>query len=100
MEEDFYTQEGILAMQARVIEVVKKLAAEKGVRLDPHGIVFFDGSMSLPERGAPWKLTLHAHGKAEAFLLSVRELRAVKAGWVAMVSPRIRMALTRLSAAR
>lgn len=99
MESDFYTREGVLDMQMRLGEVIKGLTREKGVRLDPGGVVFFDGSMSLPERGTPWKVTLCCHGRSETVLLLAEDLTEFKAGRLSMVPTRIGMALNRLSGA-
>lgn len=83
-------------MQARIVDVVNRLAAEKGVRLDPGPPSFFDGSMSLPASGVPWKVTLRSRGESKTVLLAVDDLVDFKAGRLSMVSTQIGMALNAL----
>ncbi len=95
-DRDFSTQHGVFGMQTRIIDLVNRLAAEKGVRLDPGHPSFFDGSMSLPEPGAPWKVTLRSGGESESVLLAADELADFKAGRLSIVMSRIEMALNAL----
>lgn len=99
MDPDFYTQQGVLDMQLRITELVNCLAAEKAVLLDPGSPIFFDGSMSLPEPGVPWKVTLHSHGKSQAVVLPVDDLADFKAGRLSMVPLKVGMALNALRSA-
>ena|SRR2546428_13114992 len=96
MDWDFYTQQGVLDMQKRLAEVVRAHAAERGLRLTPDGLVFFDGSGSLPAHGAPWKITLHTgQGKADV-VLSASDLADFKAGRRSTVPAQIGTALDSL----
>ncbi len=102
MDWDFYTREGVLDMKARLADAVKALAVEKGVRLAPDGIVFFDGSMNLPAHGTPWKITLHSGAEKESVLLSAASLADFKAGRFSnsTVPAQIGMALNNLHGPR
>jgi len=95
--DDFYTQAGVIEMRVRLVKVVRALATERGVRLNPDGPVFFDGSMSLPAPGAPWNLALHSPlGKSATVVLSSEDLTEFKAGRWSLVPHRIEMALNTL----
>jgi hypothetical protein len=92
--DDLYTQAGVIDMRVRLVKVVRTLATEKGVRLNPDGPVFFDGSMSLPPPGAPWKLALHSTlGKSTTVVLSSEDLTEFKAGRWSPVASQIERAL-------
>jgi len=72
--------------------------SEKAIRLDPGGLVFFDGSMELPKPGVPWKVTLHSRGKSQTVVLSVDEPANFKAGDFSTVPHEVAMALDQLAA--
>ena len=96
MAAEFHTQQGVLRMQARLIEIVRNFANEKRVELDPYGPEFFDGSMSLPERGAPWKMTLRSRGKSKDVVFKASDLEDLDTGRLSMVPKQIGMALNEL----
>jgi len=92
--DDLYTQAGVIDMRVRLVKVVRTLATERGVRLNPNGPVFFDGSMSLPAPGAPWKLALHSTlGKSATVVLSSEDLTEFNAGRWFPVASQIERAL-------
>ena len=96
--DDLYTQDGVIDMRVRLVKVVRTLATERGIRLNPNGPVFFDGSMSLPAPGAPWKLALHSTlGKSATVVLSPEHLTEFKAGRWSPVTSRIGEALSALT---
>ena len=85
-------------MRVRLVKAVRALAAEKGVRLSPGGPVSFEGSMSLPVPGVPWKLMLHsALGKSAAAVLSPQHLEEFKAGHWSPAARQIGEALNALA---
>lgn len=95
--DELYTQAGVIDMRVRLVKVVRTLATEKGVRLSPTGPVVFDGSMSLPGPGAPWKLALHSPlGKSATLVLSSEDLTEFKAGRGSPVTIQIGEALSAL----
>jgi hypothetical protein len=99
--DDLYTQTGVIDMRVRLVKVVRTLATERGVQLNPNGPVFFDGSMSLPAPGAPWKLVLHSPlGKSATVVLSPTHLTEFKAGRCSPVTSRIERALDTLTGSR
>lgn len=75
-----YTQRGVLNTQVRVLERLRALAAERNVRLDPGSPIWFDGRMSLPAPGEPWKLALSAHGESATAEFTPGELDDFLAG--------------------
>ena len=96
--DDLYSQAGVIDMRARLVKAVRALAAEKGVRLNPGGPVSFEGSISLPVPGVPWKLMLHSPlGKSAAAVLSSQVLEEFKAGRSSPVARQIGEALNALA---
>ena len=96
--DDLYTQAGVIDMRMRLIKVVRTLATEKGIRLNPERPVFLDGSMSLPAPDAPWTLMLHSRlGKSATVVLSSQHLTEFKAGRWSLVTSRIGEALNTLA---
>ncbi len=91
------TQQGVLAVQLRVAERLKRLLAKGKVRLDPGSPIWFDGRMELPRPGEPWKLTLSSHGTTTSIELTPAELDAFLAAWrTEVVSQKLGRALDAL----
>ena len=67
-----YTRLGVLAVQIRVADRLKRLLAERRMSLD--STMWFDGRMDLPKPGESWKLTLFSRGKPASIELSPAEL--------------------------
>jgi hypothetical protein len=95
---DLYSRAGVIDMRVRLVKTVRTLAAEKGVPLNPGGPVSFEGSISLPVPGVPWKLMLHsALGKSALAVLSSQHLEEFKAGRWSPVARQIGEALNALA---
>jgi hypothetical protein len=68
-----YTQQGVLNIQLRAYERLKRLLAERDIWLDS-GPIWFDGNMALPTPGDPWKLALSSHGESATVEFTPAEL--------------------------
>ena len=92
-----YSQEGVLAVQVRVWELLRGFLSERNVVLDPGSPLWFDGRLDLPKPGEPWKMTLYSHGARTSVEFRPTELDAFLAGHSnEIVSRRLRRAIDAL----
>jgi hypothetical protein len=95
--DDLYSPANVIDLRVRLTRAVRLLAAERGVQLYPDRPVF-DGVMSLPAPGAPWKLMLHSpRGSSATVVLAPEHLAQFKAGGWSPVISRIEEALDTLT---
>ena len=92
-----YSQQGVLATQLRVQEVLGRLLGEHGIVLDSGSPLWFDGRLDLPKPGEPWKMTLSCHGAVTSIEFRPTELDAFLVGQSnEVVSRRLRRAVDAL----
>ncbi len=96
-----YSQRGVLKTQERIVEVLRRLLAERGVLLDPGGLTWFDGRLNLPTPAEPWKMALSSHGVTASVEFTPAELDAFVLGYPGeVVSGRLRQAVSALQPPR
>jgi hypothetical protein len=76
-----YTPQGVLAVQVRVHERLRRLLVERGIVLDPGSPLWFDGRLDLPKPGDRWKITLSRHGATASVEFTPTELDAFLSGY-------------------
>ncbi len=92
-----YTPQGVLAVQVRVHERLRRLLVERGIVLDPGSPLWFDGRLDLPKPGERWKITLSRHGATASVEFTPTELDAFLSGYPKeVVSGRLRQAVAAL----
>jgi hypothetical protein len=100
MAADYHTQQGFQALQLRLLQTLKTLADEKGVRLIE--FIWMGGTGSLPTLNGPVSLTLvQSSGEQERVTLDGADLKAWLAGasWP-NVDRKLAQALNALAARR
>jgi hypothetical protein len=71
-----YTPQGVLAVQVRIHERLRRFLVERDIVLDPGSPLWFDGRLDLPNPGERWKMTLSRHGTTASVEFTPAELDA------------------------
>ncbi len=91
-----YTQQGVLNVQVRVSERLRRVLSEQGMVLEGSPI-WFDGRLNLPKPGESWTMKLSCRGAAASVEFTPMELDAFLAGRTTeVVSERLRLAVAAL----
>ena len=96
-----YTPQGVLAVQLRAHEQLRRFLVERGIVLDPGSPLWFDGGMDVPKAGERWKMALSCRGATASVEFTPTELDTFLAQHPGeVVSGRLRQAAAALQQPR
>ena len=75
----YYTQDEVLQIQRKIVQVLNRVKNEFDVLLDSEPI-WFAGSMRLPKREQTWTLKVSSHGEPQSVEFSAAEIQGFVVG--------------------